>query len=137
MAKGFEVGLGPLATCSLKGVAFLRRLADVARLAANAESTEAIVGGVRLRFSPGQESVRLIAEFLAIERACCPTYMYEERVGEDGSPVLEITGPAGSERALRLLYSKIRVLHDRSKARPANGRESAALPIVSADDDDA
>jgi hypothetical protein len=52
--------------------------------------------GYALRFTPSQESILLVSEFIARERLCCPFFTFEVVVEKDGGPVwLQLRGREG------------------------------------------
>jgi hypothetical protein len=52
--------------------------------------------GYALRFTPSQESILLVSEFIARERLCCPFFSFELQVEKDGGPVwLQLRGREG------------------------------------------
>jgi hypothetical protein len=52
--------------------------------------------GYALRFTPSQESILLVSEFIAREKLCCPFFSFDLMVEKEGGPVwLQLRGREG------------------------------------------
>ena len=58
--------------------------------------------GYALRFTPSQESILLVSEFIAREKLCCPFFNFELLVEKEGGPVwLQLRGREGVKAFIR------------------------------------
>lgn len=66
--------------------------------------TELLPNGLRLRFSPSQETLSNIARTVEAERHCCRFLRFSLTVEPDGGPfVLDLTGPQGTREFVAAL----------------------------------
>ena len=66
--------------------------------------TEELADGYAFRLSGDANSVRLVAELIAAERACCPFLKFELVAEPNMGPVeVRVTGPAGTKEFLSSL----------------------------------
>jgi hypothetical protein len=62
------------------------------------EETRALPNGYAFRLAPEAETILFAAEFITIERLCCPFLTFELEVGPAGSPLwLRLSGGAGAK----------------------------------------
>lgn len=65
-------------------------------------TVEMLTDGLALAFPPTLEHALLLAEFMTLERRCCPFLTLQlEFASEDGPLTLRLTGPAGVQTFLR------------------------------------
>jgi hypothetical protein len=63
---------------------------------------EELLDGYAARFSPDSAMVLLLAEFVTLERLCCPFFTLAVETERDGGPLrLKVTGPAGIKPFIR------------------------------------
>jgi hypothetical protein len=71
-------------------------------LGSTVEEVREIPDGYAFRHPPEGESVRRIAEFITLERLCCPFLDFTLEVAANRGPVwLHLTGPEGVKELLR------------------------------------
>ena len=71
-------------------------------LAAATVETRSLDSGYSYRYAADPEVFRKVAEWIALERRCCPFLTFTFRWPPGGSPPwLDITGPAGTREFLR------------------------------------
>ena len=65
-------------------------------------SFEELANGYAARFAPSTDAIALVAEFIALERLCCPFFELTLRAAADDGPLwLEITGAEGVKPFVR------------------------------------
>ena len=83
-----------------------RRAGLLPGLAERADAREEIPDGIRLRFTPAADTVRVIADTIDAERQCCRFLRFTLTVEQDGGPVwLGMTGPPGTREFLAELLA--------------------------------
>jgi hypothetical protein len=83
-----------------------RRAELLPGLVRQAELVEDLSDGVRLRFTPDEETLNAIARTIAAERLCCRFLRFEMIVEPDGGPLfLSVRGPEGAREFLAALVS--------------------------------
>lgn len=89
--------------CALDQAQFGERQRLVAHLAEQATERQTLEDGVRLRFEPISGRATELAQFVDLERSCCPflTFRIDAKPGE---PILlELTGPLRAQQIIREL----------------------------------
>jgi hypothetical protein len=99
--EGTATGI-PIA-CSLDKAQFEERKALVNRIGELAAERKAISSGFALRFGPEAGLVSQLADFIEVERMCCPFLTFRIDVQAGGSVWLELTGPDAAQRIIREL----------------------------------
>ena len=67
-----------------------------ARLRESVEEVRELADGYGFRLAVDTARITLVAEWMALERLCCPFFAFQIDVGSDGQPLwLRITGRAG------------------------------------------
>jgi hypothetical protein len=91
--------------CSLESAELREREATLlARFRSGVVETEELADGYAFRLSGDADSVRLVAELIAAERACCRFVTFEVRALPNMGPVtVRVTGPDGTKEFLRNL----------------------------------
>jgi hypothetical protein len=70
---------------------------------ASVQETLATDDGYAFRLAAGTETILLAAEFIAIERLCCPFFNFEMKVGPPDAPLwLRIGGREGVKEFIRM-----------------------------------
>jgi hypothetical protein len=89
--------------CALDQGQFAERKRLVKHLAEQATERQTLVDGVRLRFEPISGRATELAQFVDLERSCCPflTFRIDAKPGERIS--LELTGPIPAQQIIREL----------------------------------
>ena len=77
------------------------------RLRADVEEVKELPDGYAFRHSSGREVLLALAEFVALERLCCPFFDFGIEVESGGGPVW--LGVTGGEEAKRVLRAELRV----------------------------
>ena len=91
------------------------------RLRADIREVRELEDGYALRHSSGASVLLDLAEFVALERLCCPFFDFEISIGRAGGPVwFRITG---GEEAKRVLRAEMGARTERATNSPHN-RES-------------
>src|SRR5262245_52513786 len=81
-----------------------RRAGLLAGLVRQAEGTEPVTNGLRLRFAPSSETLSTIARAVDAERHCCRFLQFTITVEPDeGSISLELSGPPGTQEFVAAL----------------------------------
>jgi hypothetical protein len=63
---------------------------------------KALPAGYAFQFAPHTETLRLLVDFVANERLCCPFFTFTIRVEPEGGPIwLELTGKVGIQAFIR------------------------------------
>lgn len=95
----------PPIVCSLEPDALRgRQRGLLAELMRRAERHELVDDGLRLRFSPDDETLSLIASAVNAERHCCKFLRFIITIEADSGPLrLELTGPPGTREFLSAL----------------------------------
>ena len=79
-----------------------RKRALQERLRADVRQIREIEGGYAFEHSSEPEVLLAVAEFVALERLCCPFFDFGIEVGRGGGPLwLRITGSEGAKEVLR------------------------------------
>jgi hypothetical protein len=79
-----------------------RRRALQERLRADVREIREIENGYAFEYSPELEVLLAVAEFVALERLCCPFFDFAIEVGREGGPLwLRMTGSEGAKEVLR------------------------------------
>jgi hypothetical protein len=66
------------------------------RLRESVKEVRELADGYGFRFAADTNSIRLVAEWVALERLCCPFFAFQLEVGSDNKPLwLRITGREG------------------------------------------
>jgi hypothetical protein len=89
--------------CALNQAQFAERKRLVEHLAEQATERKTLADGVRLRFEPISGRATELAQFVDLERSCCPflTFRIDAKPGE---PILlELTGPLPAQQIIREL----------------------------------
>ena len=88
--------------CTLSQPDLARRRAGLfADLARRRQEARWLSEGVALRYSSEQGTLALLAEFIQLERQCCPLLRFQLTVEPGGGPIwLELTGPPGTREFL-------------------------------------
>ena len=99
--------LEPPVACALDQSQFAERKRLVERLAEQATERQTLPNGVRLRFEAISGRAIELAQFVDIERSCCPflTFRIDAQPGECIS--LELTGPIAAQQIIRELVPEI------------------------------
>ncbi len=80
---------------------FQRRGRLLEQIAAQSEKVRETKSGYRLRLPSTRENIAALAQFIALERACCPFYTFALDFEPDGGPTwIEIAGPEGTKAYL-------------------------------------
>jgi hypothetical protein len=84
----------------------------LAELAAAMQDTQPLANGYAFRLRPDASAFRNTAEWIALERRCCPFLSFELRwhPGDDASPWLSLTGPEGTKAFLAAVVPSMRAL---------------------------
>lgn len=84
--------------CTLSPAALrARRQGLLSELLHRAEEHHEVLEGHRLRFTPNEDMLEMIARAVDAERQCCRFLRFRITVEPDGGPiVLELTGPPGT-----------------------------------------
>lgn len=79
-----------------------RYQALVQRLHASVQDIQEVAEGYALRFPPESSTCLMIAEFITLERLCCPFLSFRLDVEREGGPVwLRLTGREGVKAFLQ------------------------------------
>ena len=79
-----------------------RKRALEERLRADVREIREIEGGYAFKHSSEPEVLLALAEFVALERLCCPFFDFAIEVGREGGPLwLRMTGSEGTKEVLR------------------------------------
>lgn len=71
-------------------------------LMATAQEIEELADGYAIRFPPDGGTYHAIAEYISLERLCCPFFHFVLEVQPDGGPLwLRLTGPDGVKAFIR------------------------------------
>ena len=91
--------------CSLEAAELRKREATLlTQFRSGVVETEELADGYAFRLSGDANSVRLVAELIAAERACCPFLKFELAAEPSMGPVaVRMTGPAGIKEFLSSL----------------------------------
>jgi len=94
--------------CSLGTAELREREATLlARFRSGVVETEELVDGYAFRLSGDADSVRLVAELIAAERACCPFLRFEVvALPNLGSLTVRIMGPDGTKEFVRAIFGE-------------------------------
>ena len=89
--------------CALDHAQFAERKRLVEHLAEQATERQTLADGVRLRFEPISGRATELAQFVDLERSCCPflNFRIDAKPGEPIS--LELTGPTPAQQIIREL----------------------------------
>jgi hypothetical protein len=95
----------PPIVCALGSDALkARKQGLLARVSGLSHNTLKIDGGYRLEFTPGGETLSLIAQMIDAERQCCRFLRFDLTVEPDcGLISLQLTGPSGTQEFLSTL----------------------------------
>jgi hypothetical protein len=73
---------------------------------ASIEETHALPDGYAFRLPADAQTILAAAEFITIERLCCPFLNFELEVGRAGSPVwLRLTGSEGAKEFIEAEFA--------------------------------
>lgn len=76
------------------------------RFRASVEETQALPNGYAFRLAGEAETILSAAEFITIERLCCPFLTFELEVGPARSPLwLRLTGGAGAKEFIEAEFA--------------------------------
>ncbi len=89
--------------CALDRTRFAERKKLIDQIAGVAIERKSISNGLALGFAPRPGLVSKLAEFVELERVCCPFLSFKMDVTTRGNVWLELTGPAASQRIIREL----------------------------------
>jgi hypothetical protein len=95
----------PPIACSLEAAELRKREATLlTKFRSGVLETEELADGYAFRLSGDANSVRLVAELIAAERACCPFLIFEVvALPNMGSLTVRITGPVGGREFVKSL----------------------------------
>lgn len=88
--------------CTLGPAAIKARREDLlGTLVRRAEERLDLPNGYRVRFTPGDDILPMVAKVIDVERQCCRFLTFHITLEPDGGPIwLEFTGPAGAREFL-------------------------------------
>ena len=91
-------------TCDITAIApdqRARHQATTRHVFAAVQARQELTDGYAFRFAADSELLLQIAEFISLERLCCPFFHFTLEVEPEGGPVwLKLTGPAGVKQFL-------------------------------------
>lgn len=89
--------------CRLTAPELQQRKATVlASLRGKIEQRKETQDGYQFRFAATDSILDELTEFVKTERACCPFFEFNIRIGREGEPVwLELSGPEGAKQFIR------------------------------------
>ena len=74
----------------------------VEQVESSALSTQPVPGGVAIRYTADPDTILRLAEFVTLERLCCPFFDFDIRLGAGATEVeLQITGGPGVQEFLQ------------------------------------
>lgn len=75
------------------------------RLRESIKEVRELQDGYAFRFAAETDRIRRVAEWVALERLCCPFFAFRLEVGSDGQPLwLQITGREGVKAFMQLEF---------------------------------
>jgi hypothetical protein len=76
------------------------------RFHASIEEMQALADGYAFRLPANAETILAAAEFISMERLCCPFLTFELEVGPAGKPLwLRLTGSAGAKEFIEAEFA--------------------------------
>jgi len=78
-----------------------RRYAELRDWLLEVATVSRLDDGYRFAFAPGAEPLQRTAEFIALERRCCPFLQFRLTVAPAAAAALDLAGPAGVHDFLR------------------------------------
>lgn len=93
--------------CALDKERFAERKALLERLAQEAVERRSVPSGFAFRFGSESGVVNRLANFVELERTCCPFLNFQIKVNAAGTVWLELTGPKSAQEIIRELAPRI------------------------------